>query len=98
MTKMKMRAKERVGELEDDKDTSENDGGTSEMMETMETMETMEMMETMETLGDDGDKAGDNGDKVGESLLMDRAMLGARVRWEPNLTETERESRSLFLF
>ena len=50
-----------------------------------------------ETLGDNGDKAGDNGYKVGECLLMDRAMLGARVRWEPNLTEAERESGSLFL-
>ena len=49
------------------------------------TSETMEArLETMETLGDD--------------LLMDRAVLGARVRWEPNLTETERESGSLFLF
>jgi len=80
--KMKMRAKEIVGELEDNGDTSEtmealrrrwrhfgDDGGTSE---------------TIETLGDD--------------LLMDRAVLGARVRWEPNLTETERESGSLFLF
>ena len=45
----------------------------------------------METLGDDGDKAGDD-------LLMDRAVLGARVRWEPNLTEAERESGCLFLF
>jgi len=45
----------------------------------------------METLRDDGDEAKGN-------LLMDRAVLGARVRWEPNLTETERESRSLFLF
>ena len=40
MTKMKMRAKEMVGELEDDGDTSEtmetlgDDGGTSEMMDT----------------------------------------------------------------
>jgi len=42
------------------------------------------------TLGDDGDEAGDN-------LLMDRAVLEARVRWKPNLTETERESGSLFL-
>ena len=48
-------------------------------------------LETMETLRDDGDEARDN-------LLMDRAMLGARVRWEPNLTEAERESGSLFLF
>ena len=47
--------------------------------------------ETMETLGDNGDEARDN-------LLMDRAVLGARVRWEPNLTEAERESGSLFLF
>ena len=47
-------------------------------------------METMEILGDNGDEAGDN-------LLTDRAVLGARVRWEPNLTETERESGSLFL-
>jgi len=45
----------------------------------------------METLRDDGDEAGGN-------LLMDRAVLGARVRWEPNLTETERESGCLFLF
>jgi len=51
--------------------------------------------ETMETLRDE---AGDNGDKAEDDLLMDRAVLGARVRWEPNLTETERESRSLFLF
>jgi len=56
------------------------------------TLETMEArLETMETLGDDGDWARDN-------LLMDRAVLGARVRWEPNLTEAERESGSLFLF
>jgi len=48
-------------------------------------------LETMEILGDNGDEAGDN-------LLTDRAVLGARVRWEPNLTETERESGSLFLF
>jgi len=52
----------------------------------------------METLGDDGDKAGDDGDKAGDDLLMDRVVLGARGRWEPNLTETERESGSLFLF
>ena len=41
---------------------------------------------------------GDNGDEAGESLLMDRAVLGARVRWEPNLTEAERESGCLFFF
>jgi len=89
MAKTKMRAKETVGELGDD-------GGTSETMEALrrrwrqdwrrwrhsETMETR--LETMETLGDD--------------LLMDRTVLGARVRWEPNLTEAERESGSLFLF
>ena len=40
MAKMKMRAKEMIGELEDD-------GGTLEMMEVR--------LETMETLGDDGD-------------------------------------------
>jgi len=45
----------------------------------------------METLRDNGDEAGDD-------LLMDRAVLGARVRWEPNLTETERESGSLFCY
>jgi len=45
----------------------------------------------METLGDDRDEARGN-------LLIDRVVLGARVRWEPNLTETERESESLFLF
>ena len=61
-----------------------------EMMEArLETMEAR--LETMETLGDNGDEARDN-------LLMDRAMLGARVRWEPNLTEAERESGSLFFF
>jgi len=60
MTKMKMRAKEMVGELEDDGDTSEtmetlgDDGGTSETMEAR--------LETMETLGDDGDETGDDGD------------------------------------
>jgi len=76
MTKMKMRAKEMVGELEDDGDTSENDGGTLETMEAL--------WRRWRHFRDD--------------LLMDRAVLGARVRWEPNLTETKRGSRSLFLF
>ena len=44
------------------------------------------------------DKVGDNGEVLRESLLMDRAVLGARVRWESNLTETERESRSVLPF
>jgi len=67
--------------------------------ETMEIgPETMEAgPETMEALRDDGDKAGNDGDEAGDDLLIDRAVLGARVRWEPNLTESERESGSLFL-
>ena len=69
---------------------------------TMEMTEThLETMETTETLGDNGDEARDNGDNGGglrESWLMNRAMLGARLRWEVNLTETERERGSLFLF
>ena len=44
------------------------------------------------------DKVGDNGEVLRESLLMDRAVLGARVRWESNPTETERESRSVLPF
>ena len=44
------------------------------------------------------DEVGDNGEGLRESLLMDRAVLGARVRWESNLTETERESRSVLPF
>jgi len=54
-------------------------------------------LETMETLGDNGDEAGNNGNEARDNLLMDRAVLGARVRWELNLAETERESGSLFL-
>jgi len=59
-----------------------DNGGTLETMEALRRQ--WKHSETMETLGDD--------------LLMDRVVLGARGRWKPNLTETERESRSLLLF
>jgi len=54
--------------------------------------------ENVTTTGDDRGTTGDDGDKAGGNLLMDRVVLGARVRWEPNLTEAERESGCLFLF
>ena len=83
---------------EDEDEGKGNSRGTGRTMETRP--ETMEAgPETMETLGDDRDTwrrwrhsemmetLGDDGDEAGDNLLMDRAVLGARVRWEPNLTE-----------